>query len=390
MQGRVSILLLASGVLSFNHPGLLQSSADFDRIKTNVNGNVQPWESGYQKLLSSQYANPDYSPQSVSAIYRGSDGMHAENYQLLYEDVGAAYVLSLLWAITGNGTWGDAAVRILDAWSSTLTLISGDTDLYLAAGIYGYEFAQSAEIMRDYSSWTGFNQFTSMMMNVFYPIVNGWFLGHENWQSYASGVYPGWDLCLIACAMSIGVLTDNETIYDQGVNWFYSGTGNGQINHAIPYVYFEDNEWSAQLMECGRDQGHAGLDIALLGVIGQISWNQGLDLFSYNGSLIWAAAEYFAKYNLGYDVPYTAYDNGAIDLQNISNSGRGDIRPAWELLYNHYAFISNLNVTWTKQYRDLVVFNSGGSEGGSGDYGTQSGGYDQLGWGTLLYTLNAS
>jgi hypothetical protein len=38
-------------------------------------------------------------------------------------------------------------------------------------------------------------------------------------------------------------------------------------------------------------------------------------------------------------------------------------------------------------YRDLVVEIGGGSEGGSGDYGSNSGGYDQLGWGTLLYTL---
>lgn len=38
----------------------------------------------------------------------------------------------------------------------------------------------------------------------------------------------------------------------------------------------------------------------------------------------------------------------------------------------------------------MVVANGGGAEGGSGDYGGDSGGYDQLGWGTLLYTLEAS
>lgn len=72
--------------------------------------------------------------------------------------------------------------------------------------------------------------FTSMMMNVFYPRINLWFEGHSNWMNYSIGVYPGWDLCIIAGAMSIGILTDNETIYNQGVNWFYDGTGNGQIN----------------------------------------------------------------------------------------------------------------------------------------------------------------
>jgi hypothetical protein len=43
-----------------------------------------------------------------------------------------------------------------------------------------------------------------------------------------------------------------------------------------------------------------------------------------------------------------------------------------------------------EQYRDLVVSDGGGAEGGSGDFKANSGGYHQLGWGTLLYTLEAS
>lgn len=35
----------------------------------------------------------------------------------------------------------------------------------------------------------------------------------------------------------------------------------------------------------------------------------------------------------------------------------------------------------------MVVGDGDGAEGGGGDYGTTSGGYDQLGWGTLMYTL---
>lgn len=39
--------------------------------------------------------------------------------------------------------------------------------------------------------------------------------------------------------------------------------------------------------------------------------------------------------------------------------------------------------------RDYIVESSGGAEGGGGDYGPNSGGYDQLGYGTLLYRLEA-
>jgi hypothetical protein len=245
----VLTLTLATAGNAFVHPGLLRGSADFDRIKLNIAAGNQPWLTGYQKLLDSPYATPTYEPSPAATIYRGLDGVHGQNYGQLYDDVGAAYVLSILWAITGKSQWGDAAIAVLDAWSSTLVALGGDTDLYLAAGIYGYEFAQSAEIMRGYASWTGFNQFQDMMLNVFYLNINQWFVGHENWASYSSSVYPNWDLCMIAGGMSVGILTNNVTIYDQAINWFFDGTGNGQINHAIPFTYFYDNERSAQPME---------------------------------------------------------------------------------------------------------------------------------------------
>lgn len=56
-----------------------------------------------------------------------------------------------------------------------------------------------------------------------------------------------------------------------------------------------------------------------------------------------------------------------------------------ELLYAHYSVVKGLNASWTGAYRDLVVEQSGGAEGGGGDYGPNSGGYDQLGFGTILY-----
>jgi hypothetical protein len=49
--------------------------------------------------------------------------------------------------------------------------------------------------------------------------------------------------------------------------------------------------------------------------------------------------------------------------------------------------LKGLNVTYTREYRDLVVSDGSGAEGGGGYYGTTSGGFDQLGYGTLMYTL---
>lgn len=86
-------------------------------------------------------------------------------------------------------------------------------------------------------------------------------------------------------------------------------------------------------------------------------------------------------------MPFTNFTNSHGTAVNISASGRGGLRPIWELLYNHYGVIKGLNASWTEQMRDHVVKEAGGAEGGGGDYGTTSGGYDQLGFGTLLYRL---
>lgn len=100
------------------------------------------------------------------------------------------------------------------------------------------------------------------------------------------------------------------------------------------------------------------------------------------------SAEYIAKYNVGYDVPYTAYDSYMGNQTVISNSSRGVIRPGFELLSAHYGQLKGLDSTWTDSYRDWVNDNSThGVEGGGGNYGPNSGGFDALGFGTLLYRI---
>lgn len=96
-------------------------------------------------------------------------------------------------------------------------------------------------------------------------------------------------------------------------------------------------------------------------------------------------AEYAFKYNSGFEVPFQKYVTSGTTATEISDHGRGALRPIAELLYGHYDGVKGLNASWTGAYRDLVVEGGSGAEGGGGDYGPNSGGYDQLGFGTLLY-----
>ena len=72
----------------------------------------------------------------------------------------------------------------------------------------------------------------------------------------------------------------------------------------------------------------------------------------------------------------------------ISESSRGNVRPGAELVSAHYGQLKGLNSSWTDAYRDWVNANTtGGVELGGGYYGGNSGGFDALGFGSLLYRL---
>jgi hypothetical protein len=60
------------------------------------------------------------------------------------------------------------------------------------------------------------------------------------------------------------------------------------------------------------------------------------------------------------------------------------VRPVWERVYHHY---------WgrlgqgTPNLSEIARANT--PEGGGGDYGSNSGGFDELGFGTLCYVIQA-
>ena len=116
-----------------------------------------------------------------------------------------------------------------------------------------------------------------------------------------------------------------------------------------------------------------------------MAWNQHDDLYGYDNNRFLAGAEYVAKYNLGYDVPYTLYKNSDVVQESISPYGRGDIRPIWAMVYNHYVNRKGLSAPYSAMFAEKVR-----PEGGGGDYGPNSGGFDQLGYGTLTFTRDPS
>lgn len=383
--------MAATVVNAFVHPGLLHNNKDFKRMRAMVGAKKAPWLNGWNKLTANYHSSLEYKANPQATVYRygAANPPNPQNYAILYNDIAAAYALAIRWKVSGDDAYANASVAILNAWSSTMTAVDGDSDRFLASGIYGYQFANAAELMRDYGGWSkaDLNKFQNMMVNVFYPMNHDFLVYHNN--ATINHYWANWDLCNMASMLSIGVLADRNDIYHEAVNYFKHGKGNGAIHNALWKTYRKTSTRPriAQGQESGRDQGHSGLDFSLLGSLAQMAYNQGEDLFAYSDNLILAGAEYFAKYNLGYSVPFHTYQNNDVTQTVISNASRGDIRPSWELLYNHYGVLKRLPAKYTRLYRNMVRAVGNGSEGGGGDYGPNSGGYDQLGYGTLLYSL---
>jgi hypothetical protein len=191
----------------------------------------------------------------------------------------------------------------------------------------------------------------------------------------------------MASILAIGILNQDRVKYDQAVTYFKSGAGNGSLAHAVPYLHTDSDGYAlGQWQESGRDQGHTVMGMGQMGAICEMAWNQGDDLYSYDGRRFMKGAQYVAKYNLGNDVPFTTYTWGT--GQNCSQSSqtvisaasRGQIRPVWAMLHFHY----NRRLSLDDKYISAFYY-ANAPEGGGGDYGTTSGGFDQLGFGTLMY-----
>ena len=372
------------------HSGGLHTAEDFIRIKAKIAANAEPWVSGWNKLIANSHAQTSYVAAPVVKLVRGgrsAEEPDPDNYSRAFNDAAAAYQLALRWKISGESQYAQAAVNILNAWASTCEKISGDSNTALAGGIYGYQFAVAAELLRDYEGWTqqDFVAYKQWMLKVFYSLNMAFLTTH--WGTCDSHYWANWDLANLASVMAIGILTDNRSMYNYAVNYLQRGRGNGNWFKAINYVFEGENSGLAQLQESGRDQGHSTLVIALLGTICQLAWTQGDDFYGFDDNRFLKACEYSAKYNVArLNVPFQEYirrwshDCRTETHTQISEAGRGTARPMWSAPFYHYTKVKNL----TAKFTGLGV-QSTFPEGGGGDYGGNSGGYDQLGFGTLLY-----
>ncbi|WP_342383143.1 alginate lyase family protein [Bacteroides ovatus] len=370
------------------HNGALHTEEDFQRVKENLNN--EPWKSGYEVLIANNHSQLTWRANPQTSIVRGSG--HPENYPIAYNDAAAAYQLGLRYRLGEGETYAEKAIEIMTGWANTCTLITGSTDQALASGLYGYEFAVAGEQIRDYwmeNDPEGFASYQNWMVNLFYKANHDFLVNHFGTPSLH--YWANWGLCNIASVLAIGILADRRDIYNEGIEHLQIGETSGRMTHAIYHVFGGEYSNLAQWQESGRDAGHTFLCQGLMGTICQLTFNQGDDFFAYNDNMFLKACEYNGRYHVaGLEVPYAPYirefkgpHGTAYEEYNVIAPRAGGEGPIWALPYYHYTKVKNIDAD--KCQYAFMGMNKSFPEGGGGNYGPNSGGYDHLGFGTLMY-----
>lgn len=107
-------------VRPFRHPGLLHTTTDFERIKSqkNVGRAMQQAYNGFMRDWASDLNRKMRGPHAV--VHHGIVTDLQISYEAFRDDSEAARQLALVWAIDGNERAGRKSVEILDSWGSTL------------------------------------------------------------------------------------------------------------------------------------------------------------------------------------------------------------------------------------------------------------------------------
>lgn len=350
----------AANDTTFLHPGMLYTMADLNRMKTGVDNKQDLWYKDWQILQANPLANPNYSVNPKEVVYRNDPTYGNAGNAELQNSASAALLLSIEWAIMRNPAYSNAAINILNNWSTTLKAIKGK-DAQLAASLYGYKLLNAAEILRySESGWSSadIGRFTTMMTDVFYPLTSTYGQVNGGW---ANG---NWDAADTVFNLSLGVWSNDLAIYNNAVDYFKNGEGNGSVIHYV------QND-SGQLQESGRDQAHAQGGLGLLVMAAQIGYNQrqyhetGADMVSYpnNSYPLVNAAEYIARYNLGYSVPYTPIPGKGYTLADMGRGNswtpgltvsprfRGEFRPIYRSILSLFtaAGVAETSLPYTKE-----------------------------------------
>ncbi|MDB9741792.1 alginate lyase family protein [Akkermansiaceae bacterium] len=416
------------------HPGLSHKTSDLDRIKYQVEAQLDPWFSSYQEMLKDSKSGYDYEVRG-KASFRELGRDNKVNYREWNSDIRAAYYNAIQWYVTGDKRHAEKCVEIFNAWSGLTNVSSGGT--FALSGGTAYIMLEAAEIIKSTSDvWSEEDRkkFEAMLV---YP---GYSTTQEPegdttfyWKSYQgdSGRHGNQGLSGLRTVLAMGVFLDNEVMMQRALRYL---KGMPHLAEDLPYPsgpprrdkLVSSNEYAdnykskkgdkvedygfneqiryyiwenGQCQESSRDQQHVFFGLGLIQSMAEIAWNQGEDLYAFSDHRLLLGWEYNLKYNISHKHSYpdqktpwipTAESGEFIQrddrtlrwysksISPIGISEFSGIRPLFEQSVAHYigrGVVSQEDAKWTLRARDISIKESGLEKAGWTN--------DALGWGAL-------
>ncbi|SEK77724.1 alginate lyase family protein [Parapedobacter koreensis] len=329
----------------FVHPGILHTEDALMAIKQAITENREPWANAYALFLKDRRAsyqydvNGPYDVVSRMGSQPNEPNLHKKEFE---DDCLAAYYNAVQWRLTGDQRHAAKAVEIMDGYARELKEVINH-DRELMASLCGHLLVNAAELIRHSDAdWDTqrIAAFERMVREVLYPVI-------AEFATFANG---NWDAACIKAMMTFGVFLDDREMFDRAVTYFYKGEGNGRLTH---YVINE----AGQCQESGRDQAHTQFGLGCLAEACEIGYNQGLDMYGAAENRLLAGFEYTAKYNLGFDVPFSTWldRTGKYYHAEIAHHDRGKWRGVFEIVLNHYEKRAKLNPFYTRMVVDKIM-----------------------------------
>jgi hypothetical protein len=316
----------------FRHPGILLNRAQLDLIKQRVAGGIEPQKTAFEVLLKSPLAALNYSPTPRATIECGPYSKPDLGCKDERNDATAAYTQALAWTITGNEKYARNAIRIMNAWSSTLTgghlNDNGPVQAAWAASVW----PRAAEIIRatsDFWAKEDIARFQKMLVTQYVPsLIHGC---DENGNK---------ELAMAEALINIGVFNDDRVLFADGVRMWRGRApcviylkSDGPSPLLPPSALPSSAPWSSKghfppfvdgvLQETARDPHHANMTLASLVNAAETARQQGLDLYAEQGARITAALEFQAQFLAPNNVKAPPFLEFAL-------------QPTWEIAFNHF------------------------------------------------------
>ncbi|TVP81756.1 MAG: hypothetical protein EA353_01235 [Puniceicoccaceae bacterium] len=318
-------------IIEFNHPGIYNTKAELDFIKSKIAAQEEPW---YSAFLALQATNPRARvPNPHVHVPGSSDPSERGDMDEMIRDGVYAYASTLLWYFTDDQTYADHAIGILNAWSIFRSI---PMPLYMTWAAPHY--INAAEILKHTpgSGWqpTDIDAFSTMVRNQMWPRVQD------------PGVNYGSNHAATAneAQFSIAIFLDDMAMFNKAIE---------NYNWLLPRYIFLNNphRFDGESNETCRDLNHTKMGTWGLMYAAQVAWNQGFDLWTPHADRYHAFAELHGAIMTQEDGVPPTICSWKTDNDGSNQAGRvycrGNVpwsspsgRPpcneaAWEILFNH-------------------------------------------------------